>query len=120
MATGPVKPTSIPNPLASTAGADKAGEAQKSNKTSASERAGASTNGTPGNYDVQISSQAKQRAEFRKKLFDAAKDSPEIREDRVAELKARIAEGSYKVDTGKVADAMLREAVRDHLALNEK
>jgi len=38
--------------------------------------------------------------------------APDVREDKIAELKKRIAEGSYKVDANSVADKMVDE----HLA----
>jgi negative regulator of flagellin synthesis FlgM len=42
----------------------------------------------------------------------AAHSAPDVREDRIAELKKRISEGSYKVDANAVADRL----VEDHLA----
>jgi len=41
-----------------------------------------------------------------------AKAAPDSREDKIAELKRRIADGSYKVDANAVADRMVNE----HLA----
>ena len=38
--------------------------------------------------------------------------TPQIREDRVAALRASIQNGSYQVDPGQIADAMLSEAAR--------
>jgi negative regulator of flagellin synthesis FlgM len=38
--------------------------------------------------------------------------TPAIREDRVAALRESIRNGSYQVDPGKIADAMLKEAGR--------
>ena len=38
--------------------------------------------------------------------------TPEIRQDRVAALRESIRNGSYQVDPGKVADAILNEAGR--------
>jgi flagellar biosynthesis anti-sigma factor FlgM len=69
-----------------------------------------------GNFDVNISSHAKDRAVAFQKAFDIAKATPDIREDRVKALKEQIQNGSYKVDSGDIADAMLREAVKEHLA----
>lgn len=69
-----------------------------------------------GNYDVNISSHAKDRAASFQKAFDIAKATPDIREDRVKALKEQIQNGTYKVDSGDIADAMLREAVKERLA----
>lgn len=75
--------------------------------------------GDRGSANVQISTSAKERAEAQKKAFDIAKATPEIREDKVADLKARIQAGTYQIDSGKIADGMLREAIMEHLADGE-
>ena len=67
-------------------------------------------------YGVQISDSAKRRAEAHKKALNIARGTPDIREDRVASLKKQIDEGTYQIDSGKIADGMLREAIKDHLA----
>lgn len=66
--------------------------------------------------NVQISDGAKSRAEAYQKALDIAKNTPDIREDRVASIKQQIKDGTYQVDSGKIADGMLREAIKDHLA----
>lgn len=40
--------------------------------------------------------------------IEAVKNAPEVRLDKIAELKAAIAEGSYKIDSATLADKMLR------------
>ncbi len=75
---------------------------------------GASAKG--GAADVKISGGAKDRAAAASKAFDIAKNTPDVREDRVAALKAQIDAGTYQPDSGKIADGILREAVREHLA----
>jgi len=40
---------------------------------------------------------------------------PDIREDKVAELKARVENGTYEVDAEKVADKMLKDALLNDL-----
>ncbi len=69
-------------------------------------------------FNVNLSSRAKEMAESRKKAMEIAKNTPDIREDRVADLKKRIEAGEYKVDAGNIADGMLREAIKDELAKN--
>jgi len=68
---------------------------------------------------VSVSDQGRELSEARRKAFEIAKSTPDVREDRVAELKARIADGKYEVDSGKIADGMLREAVKEKLAEQE-
>ncbi len=41
---------------------------------------------------------------------------PEVREEKVMELKHRIEEGTYRVDGGKVADKMIEESLLDIFA----
>lgn len=61
-----------------------------------------------GDGAPQISEKAKQMAAAK----TAAAQAPDVREDRVAELKKKIASGSYKVDANAIADRM----VDDHLS----
>jgi negative regulator of flagellin synthesis FlgM len=71
------------------------------------------------NYGVELSDRARSRSAEQKKAFDIAKKTPDIREDRVAALKAKIDGGVYEVDSGKIADGMLREAMMEHLATSK-
>ena len=99
-------------------GVSKAGESPAADAISAlsSSAATAAKKMGKGNYDVNISTNAKDRAAAFQKAFDIAKSTPDIREDRVKALKEQIQNGTYKVDSGDIADAMLREAVKEHLA----
>lgn len=69
-------------------------------------------------FNVNLSSKAKEMAEARKKAMEIAKSTSDIREDKVADLKRRIDAGEYKPDAGRIADGMMREAIRDELAKN--
>jgi len=40
---------------------------------------------------------------------------PDIREDKVAELKAQIESGTYEIDAEKIADKMLKDALLNDL-----
>lgn len=57
---------------------------------------------------TEISSKARDMATARA----AATSAPDVREDKIAELKRRIAEGKYEVDSTKIADKL----VNDHLS----
>ena len=82
-----------------TGGSSNAQDAGKSGNAAASDS---------GAVKADISSRGKEIASAR----SAALAAPDTREDKIAELKKRIAEGSYKVDANAVADRM----VNDHLA----
>ncbi|MCX6131079.1 MAG: flagellar biosynthesis anti-sigma factor FlgM, partial [Proteobacteria bacterium] len=71
-----------------------------------------------GDFNVSLSPKAKEISEARKRAVEIARNTPDIREDKVADLKRRIDSGEYKADAGNIADGMLREAVRDELAKN--
>ena len=43
----------------------------------------------------------------------AVKNAPDVRLDRIAEIKASLASGTYKVDSVKLADKMLRTHIAD-------
>jgi negative regulator of flagellin synthesis FlgM len=113
--------TSIPSPV--TGGADKTREAGKNDiakiAAPATTVANPSVNaraGQSGGANVRISDDAKSRADGIAKALEIARNTPDVREDRVAELKKKIQDGTYQVDAGKVADGMLREAILEHLS----
>ena len=56
-----------------------------------------------GRDKVSVSS----NAQVARKAADAAKESPDVRADRVAEIKAQMANGTYHVDAGRIADKLL-------------
>ena len=53
----------------------------------------------------EISAKAKEFS----KAYAAAATAPDVREDKIADLKKRIADGSYKIDNDAVADKMISE-----------
>ena len=50
------------------------------------------------------------------KLKQRVAAEPEIRADKVAELKAQLRSGEYTVDTARLADKMLNEALNEELS----
>jgi len=50
------------------------------------------------------------------KIKSQISNEPEIREDRVAELKAEIKSGEYKVDSQSLAKTMLEDALKEDMA----
>ena len=69
------------------------------------EKAGSSS----GAAVVQISHASKE-AQLAEKIIDEA---PDTREAKVAEIKARIASGDYKIDHGKVASKMIEQDLEE-------
>ncbi|MEY4065387.1 MAG: hypothetical protein RIR26_1595 [Pseudomonadota bacterium] len=62
--------------------------------------------------NVQISPRARE-LNMARQVVDA---TPDVREDKVAKFKAMIERGEYKPDSGKIADGILAEAIRDELS----
>ena len=82
-------------------------EAKKSEKSASSETE--KSNSSTG-ARAEISPKGKEFAATKA----LATSAPDVREDKVAELKKKIADGSYKVDTQSIADKM----VDDHLRMS--
>ncbi len=113
MPTDPVNKSSVINPLqvgkpGNAKGAAKARGDEGNDQTQKSK--------TSGNFSVALSPEARELAKASAKAKQIASDTPVVREDRVAALKKQIAEGTYKVDSGKIADGILTEAIKERLA----
>ena len=67
-------------------------------------------------FSVNFSDRAREIAEARSKALEIARNTPDIREDKVADFKKRIASGEYKVEAENIADGILKEAIRDELS----
>ncbi|MCB9228060.1 MAG: flagellar biosynthesis anti-sigma factor FlgM [Deltaproteobacteria bacterium] len=72
-----------------------------------------------GGYQVNISPESVRRQEEQQKAYQIAQDTSPTREDRIEHLKHKISSGNYKIDSGKIADGILREAIREYLANHE-
>ena len=64
---------------------------------------------TRGGDRVTLSPKARELIEARQALAAI----PDVREDKVAEIKARIADGTYRIDSDQVAKQMIRKALSD-------
>jgi negative regulator of flagellin synthesis FlgM len=52
--------------------------------------------------------------------LDAIKATPDVRADKVAQIKAAIKNGTYKVDAKDVADKMIESAIADEVSQSER
>jgi negative regulator of flagellin synthesis FlgM len=116
MATRPINNSTANVPVTGrSAEATGTAATRKAKKTDAASKAGEAV-GAQADFDVNLSPESKEKAAAFQKALEIAKNTPDVREDRVAELKKKIQEGTYEVDSGKIADGMMREAVKERLA----
>ncbi len=99
-----------PSPASTTksSGPSKAQEASKRSDVSSASDSKVEARGS-GDVNAEISSRAKDLAQAK----SVASAAPETREDKIAELKRRISEGSYALDHNAIADRL----VDDHLGM---
>jgi negative regulator of flagellin synthesis FlgM len=83
-------------------GTSRTGNTKESGKTEAAAAPGAVAKTSSGE-SVKLSSEAQQL----QKISDKLGDLPTVNSARVAELKKAIAEGSYQVDSNRVASKLL-------------
>lgn len=92
-----------------TSNSKDAAAAQKAKKAGGSAEQAKTQTANSGDAKTEISSKAKEAA----KAKEVATNAPDVREEKIQELRRRIAEGKYKVDPEAVADKI----VQDHAAL---
>ncbi len=80
---------------------DRSQEEQAAKKKGAAQEAGSAAT-------TDISSRGKDAA----KAKAAASSAPDVREEKIAELRKKIAAGKYQVDAGAVADRLVDEHIK--------
>ena len=97
----------VQSPDAKGAGKAQAAKgADKASKTAKTEKPDARVDN--GDTKTELSDRAREMAQAK----SIASDAPDVREDKIAALKARIASGEYKVNHEAVADRMVDEHLR--------
>ena len=84
-------------------GTNRTGSAKEAGKTESTVATGSLEKTGSAGESVQLSGEAQQL----QKITDKLKDLPTVNSARVAELKQAIADGSYQVDSNRVASKML-------------
>ena len=81
-------------------------------KKSVAPKAKPDAEGVRGEDKVQISARAREIMEAQQ----AAKAIPDVRENKVAEVKSKIETGTYRVDGHKIAVNMINESLENEVA----
>ena len=58
---------------------------------------------------VELSAESKEM----QKIYEVLKSTPDVRAEKVSELKKQVQEGSYQVDSGAVAEKMIKDSLLD-------
>jgi negative regulator of flagellin synthesis FlgM len=104
------------NPTPNTTGLEKAKAADKTAAPKGPQTQPPAKSPTlPGGAAVDISDQAHLMKEARDIVYAA----PDMQMDKVSDLKRRIKEGSYKVDSSAVADKLVDEHLASHFGKND-
>lgn len=69
-------------------------------------------------YAVDLSPTALRKEKEQQQAFKIAKETPSIDQSKIARIKDQIKNGTYKVDSGKIADGILKEAIKEHLSIS--
>ena len=94
---------------AATSKAGKAAAAKEVKKNARTEGTdGAAAAGNTSSARAEISAKSREFAQAKA----IADKTPDVREEKIAELKRRIAAGQYKVDADAVADRMVDDHIR--------
>ena len=82
---------------------------QRAEERERSEAAKSRTGGTTAADSIEISSGARETQELQGRLVDAARDVPDVRQDRVAEARARLESGELDSENARrvIADRLL-------------
>lgn len=116
---GSSSPVTSPNTSATgTAAPEKTGKAKKTTEAANAANAGATAG--KSQFGLDISPKAREISDSYRKAGEIARNTPDVREDRVAAIKQKLADGTYEMDSGKIADGIMREAILDHLADTER
>lgn len=85
--------------------AKKSEQTAKTDRASKIEHVAKTQSSTASSSKAEISDKAKEFA----KAHAAASAAPDVREDKIAEIKRRLESGNYKIDSDAIADKMIAD-----------
>jgi negative regulator of flagellin synthesis FlgM len=65
---------------------------------------------------VQLSHAGTEKELLSKKAYEIAKNTPDVDMEKVKSIKNKIEQGTYHLDSSKIADGMLKEAIKEYVA----
>jgi len=116
MDTRKISGSHTPSDVAGTRGAGAALQSGKVASSTAGASSSLNSSDSKSGINVAVSPKARELVDARKRAFEIAKGTPDVRENRVADIKRQIQAGTYKVDPGKIADGIAREALLEYMA----
>jgi negative regulator of flagellin synthesis FlgM len=96
------------NPAVSSSSTSRAEQTRKTERGSAGDSAVTKAPSDSSGAAPEISARARDMS----KAKELAMSAPDVREEKIAELKKRIAAGTYNVDSHAVADRMVDEHLK--------
>jgi negative regulator of flagellin synthesis FlgM len=105
MKISPNSTPSIQNKPVTTAETTSAAASKRTDKSSEAVKAGPAKQADPGAAKTEISAKAREFAQAKA----VAGEAPDVREQKIADIKARIASGKYEVNAQAIADRMVDE-----------
>ena len=82
-------------------------QANASNQPGKSSSSQETKDSSPSNDRVDLSTQSKEM----QKIYDVLQATPDVREEKVAQYKKQIEDGTYRVAPDDVADKMLKDSL---------
>lgn len=116
MDTRKISGSHTPSDVAGNRGAGQTSQAGKVTSSAAGSSATLNSPDAKSGINVAVSPKARELVDARKRAFEIAKGTPDIRENRVADIKRQLQAGTYQVDPGKIADGIAREALLEFMA----
>ena len=89
---------------------------EKEKEADANEPVKESRRANTNDYSINLSQLSKDISAAKKRAIEIAGSTPDIRQDKIDSIRDKIKNSEYVIDSGKIADGILRESIRDHLA----
>lgn len=93
-------------------GADSTNKSERTKKANYGGASAAESSSSNSTSSAEISTKAKDMARDAARATQLAKDSPDVREAKIAELKDKIANKKYNVSAAEISDRLVDDHIR--------